>query len=214
MKRCIVNVANRTGWYLQGQNRLKQSIDKHGEGVDFINFVDEGEIGSPRHLDNPYAFKLYAIQECRNRGYDQILYLDASIWLEKSIKPIWDIIDEQGYMVQEDGNLVGHWCNARALKYFGLTREEANKIVMHIAGATGLDFRTEIARKFFDQWFQACKDGIFRGSWSDHRHDMTCAGVIGNRLGLKHCKGGTILAYIGTGYTKPMDSACLYLAGM
>ena len=38
-------------------------------------------------------------------------------------------------------------------------------------------------------------DGMFKGSWIDHRHDMTCGSIIANRLKMKFQSGDEWLSY-------------------
>ena len=55
--------------------------------------------------------------------------------------------------------------------------------------------------------------GCFKGSWANHRHDMTCGSIIANQMGLTKdwSDGGHYFAYIGQGYSQPQESAIFYL---
>lgn len=215
-QRAIVSFANERGNYLLALDRLEESVLRYCDGVSFLGFRGEGSVGAPPHLENPYAFKIHAIEEARNRGYDQILWLDSSVVFIKDSKPLFDWITEKGFFFEEAGHWVGSWCNDRTLEYFGLTREEAMKMPMFSAGFTGLDFESPIAVEFFERWKQSMLDGQFVGSWADHRHDMTCASIIANQMGLSRqfSTGGTFLAYVGDGYDKPKDSVICNLVGL
>lgn len=189
--RAVVNFSNNS--YTRGQKRLKQTLNDSWP-IYFYNEYDQ--IGSPDHFDNPYAFKLYAIEKARESGATSILYLDASVYPVKDITTLFEMIEKDGYLMQEAGHFVGRWSNDRCLEYFGITREEANKMLMYgNAGLLGLDFTSEIAKDFFNKWMEACKDGIFKGSWIDHRHDMTVGSIIANNLNMKYHSGDEILAY-------------------
>lgn len=177
-------------------------------------YQDYSQIGSPTHQQDPYGFKLYAIQKAVEQGATTILYCDSSIWAIKDPTPLFEIIEEEGYLMQEAGHMVGRWANDECLNYFGITREEANKIPMYgNAGLLGLDMRklgyvTKEARSiddfgnltahlFFERWFHSLNAGAFRGTWDNHRHDMTCGSIIANQLGMKYKSGNEILAYAG-----------------
>src|SRR4051812_15502083 len=108
MKRAVVSFANEHGNYLKGLERLSESLKGKLHG-DFAGFVGEESIGAPRHEDNPYAFKVYAIDLLINSGYTQILWLDSSVYAVKNVMPVFDEIASRGYIMQDAGHAVGNW---------------------------------------------------------------------------------------------------------
>ena len=52
---------------------------------------------------------------------------------------------------------------------------------MFAAGYCGFDFKNGKAQEFFAEWKESMLNGCFRGSWTDHRHDMTCASIIAHK---------------------------------
>lgn len=192
--RAVVNFSN--GSYLGKQQRLIQSMAKYGYRT--FAYQDYSQIGSTTHQQDPYGFKLYAIQKAVEQGATTILYCDSSIWAIKDPTPLFEIIENEGYLMQEAGHYVGRWANDECLNYFGITREEANKMPMYgNAGLLGLNMNQEIANSFMDAWFESLRAGAFRGTWDNHRHDMTCGSIIANQLGMKYKSGNEILAYAG-----------------
>lgn len=209
-KTAVVCFANSTGRYLQGQERLRQTVMGYSSNiVDWLAYNNEAAIGSPSHKENPYAFKLYAIMKAREAGYDKILYLDASVYAIRPIDPVIAEIENNGYIMQEAGCLVGVWANDRCLEYFNLDRDEAMGMMMYgNAGFLGLNFEHKTAQQFFESWLQSCKDGIFKGGWRNdnnqesqdprcngHRHDMVCGSIIANQLDMKYVSGNEWLQY-------------------
>jgi hypothetical protein len=209
-RRCIVNLA--TGKYIDGQYRLRHSMIAN----DFIGFQSEGQVDAPPHEANPYAFKIYAIEEAQRHGYNQILWLDASVYAVKNIQPIFDWLDKHDIFMEEAGHWAGTWSPQYVLDYFNITKIEAMKMPMFSAGFVGLDFRKEISREFFARWKNAMLAGMFKGSWSDHRHDMTVGSIIANQMGLvdRYSPGGQFFAYVGPGYSEPKPTACFHLRGI
>ena len=207
-KRAIVTFANERGNYIKGVERLESSLIMDSD-FDFIKFIGEQTIGCPPHLENPYAFKIYAIDKAREMGYTQILWLDSSVAAIKSTKPIWDIIEQDGYIMQDAGHYVGRWCNDYTLNYFGITRDEAMTMPMYgNAGLLGLDFKKTIPYQFFYQWKESMLAGCFKGAWTNnaktesqdercagHRHDMVCGSIIADRMNMKYQNGENILEY-------------------
>jgi len=219
MKKVIVNLVNQNQPYVHAQKRLIGSFWNFHipeEETKIMPLIGEESVGSPYHQNNPYAFKLYAIEHARKMGYEKVLWLDASVIFVKHSKPLFDWIESKGFFFEEAGHLVGTWCNDRTLEYFGISRDEANQMPMFSAGFTGLDFANPIAVEFFDKWKQSMLDGQFLGEWSNHRHDMTCASIIANKMGLlkDYSSGGNYFAYVGSGYGEQKESVICNLLGV
>lgn len=211
--KAVVSFANERGNYLKGLKRLEESLKKYDNNT-FYGLVGEGLVGSPYHLDNPYAFKVYSWKCVMAQGFKKILWLDASVVAVDNLQPIWDKIDQDGYIMQYAGHLVGNWCNERTLKYFGITREEALQMPMYgNAGFLGLDLDNPIAKEFFDLWEKSMLDGQFIGSWQDHRHDMTCGSIIANKLGMKMVDSEQWLHYAPANQ-QPKSNVMLHASGL
>jgi hypothetical protein len=192
----VISFFNDRGNYKAAADRLFKSLGEFVGPADVEIFNGEASIGAPPHEENPYAFKIYCFEEALKRGYKNILYLDSSVYAIKDYTRAFDLIERDGYLMQESGHYVGQWCNDETLQYFGFTREEAMTMQMYgNAGMLGLDFSQEIARNFFHRWQHAMRAGMFKGSWSDHRHDMTCGSIIATGLRMKYQKGDEILQY-------------------
>ena len=195
-KRCIISLANERGNYQKALDRLEASVKQYNPEIDFFGYRSEDEVGAPKHLDNPYAFKVYAFYKAFYDGYTQVLWLDSSVVLRADITPVFDEIENNGYIMQEAGCFVGQWCNDFTLDYFRLTRDEANKMLMYgNAGLLGLNKNNHAAEAFYDAWWAALLAGCFKGDWETHRHDMTVGSIIANRNGMQYKKGDEWLQY-------------------
>jgi hypothetical protein len=212
---CIVSLSCGGDRYLAGHERLAASLHHSGIANSRL-FVGVNSVGAPFHADNPYAFKIYALQAAHDQGYNPLLWTDASLVAVKPAKPVFDWLIDKGIFLEEAGHLVGIWCNQYTLDYFKITRAEAMKMSMFAAGYCGFDFRNPISIEFFARWKEAMLNGCFRGSWDDHRHDMTCGSIIANQMGLvgKYSPAGQFFAYIGPGYAAPKESAVFHLLGL
>jgi len=210
MKRVIVSFANERGNYMLALRRLWESTLQYGK-ADFLPIVGENTISSPKHTDNPYAFKIFAIERALSLGYRQVLWLDSSCYLIEDADPIWRTIDKDGYIMQYAGHVVGTWTNDKTLDYFGITRDEAMTMLMYgNAGFLGLNFESPVAVEFFNRWKAAMLAGMFKGNWKNdkstesndsrckgHRHDMSCGSIIANQLDMvkNYKKGDEWLQY-------------------
>jgi hypothetical protein len=213
-KRAIVNLINNDG-YLPGQERLKEYIWQFTD-IPLFTFTSESEVLAPLHSDNPYAFKIYAIEKLRQAGYDQILWIDASVYPVNDIDPVFQWLTDKGVFFEEAGHYCGTWAPDYVLNYFKITKDEAMKMPMFSAGFCGFDFRNPISTEFFEEWKESMRNGMFKGGWEDHRHDMTCGSIIANKRRLLplFSTGGQFFAYIGEGYGEPKETVCFHLKGM
>jgi hypothetical protein len=191
----VINVS--TTAYAKGQERLEESIKRScGDTVKLVFYRNVMPPGSPTHTENPYAFKPYAFIDAVKRGHTKIFWCDAScVVIRGDLSPMF----RHGYYLQNDGWKVSQWVNQSCLDYFGLTRAECEKITMFVAGCFTLDMSLEICQKFLAEWKKAADSGAFKGSWKDHRHDMTCGSIIAHRLGMKLSEDGFIVSGPYTG---------------
>lgn len=202
----IVNFATKE--YARAQQRLKDSLQGHH----YLMFDKYESIGSPTHQDSPYEFKLHAIRTALEID-PIVLWVDSSMYRAGDLLIIENIIKTEGYFMEEAGHYVTSWCNQNTRNYFALKTSESG-FLMFSAGLLGLNRDSKEAMEWLDQWEASAKAGCFRGDWSNHRHDMTCGSIIAQRMGFKYQRGGSHLAYIGEGYSKPEDGVVFYCRGM
>lgn len=88
-RKAIVSLATERGNYYQGIARLADSLKDRSPGIDFIGFMGEESVGAPKHLGNPYAFKVYALRHVIELGYDQVLWLDSSVVAIRDVSPVF-----------------------------------------------------------------------------------------------------------------------------
>lgn len=187
MKRAVINLSTKK--FTPGQERLRQTVFGRGE-MDLLLYTNESQVGAPPHPQAKYAFKPYALDKARKDGYDQALWLDASMYVLRSIEPIFSYITGHGYFWQDGGNHNNRWTTPEQKAYFGT--DEGRMIS---AGVIGLDFRNKDANEFLDRWLQAAKDGMFNGDHSVTRHDQTCASLLIHTMGLSMADNDTYWSY-------------------
>lgn len=214
VKRVIVNFS--TEGFLPGQKRLIKSINEDFKTDACLFCFTPETLECPDHEESPYAFKIYAIEKARETGYQQILWVDASVYAVKNIQPVWDWLTEKGIFFEEAGHYAGTWAPENVLKYFGITKKQAMKMPMFAAGYCGFDFTNPISIEFFAEWKEAMLNGMFKGNVEESRHDMTAGSIIANKMGLQklYSPGGHFFAYVGEGYSKPLETAVFHLQGL
>lgn len=200
----IVNFS--TDVYRPGQRRLSESLNGHKQ----LMLNNYTVINSPTHEQSPYEFKIHAIESAFELD-PIVLYCDASMYVVGDISKIENIIIQEGFFGTESGHYVDHWCNDHTRKYFNLKEKG---FIMFSAGLIGLNANNKKAMEFFSQWKESALAGCFQGDWSNHRHDMTCASIIAQRLGFKYQRGGSYMAYVGPGYAEPEPGVVVYAQGI
>jgi hypothetical protein len=201
MIRTVVNVA--TGPYVKGQRRLIEALTRFDAGG--INmWADYLPARSPTHADVPYAFKAFALQDAQTLNSDLVLWCDASILPIRSLQPLWERIERDGYWIARNGWSNYQWTADSA--YADLFANEfgsgsvhlgeaqwLNRNIPHVVATSfGLNLRSEIGKAFLDEYFRlASKTKAFCGPWvnltgcghSENPHVGDCgpADVLGHR---------------------------------
>lgn len=196
MKKCIINFAN-GGWYSAGQERLRESLVDVGFDGDVHLFRSEAQIGAPPHQESPYAFKPFALKWAMERGYELVIWADASVWAVKPIQPMFDHLAENGWMFFLN-TCTGNWTSDACLKSFGVDRELSMRIPMLMGICMGWNMGTLRCQNFLRTWLEKATDGVtFPGSWTNkhhevsqdprvygHRHDQSAASLIAWQTGM------------------------------
>lgn len=199
MSRCVVNFA-KGAWYPGGQERLVNSLTKQGYNGDLILSQDESNIGgSPTHQESPYAFKPHIIKKAVDAGHTTVLWCDAAVWAQKPVEPVFEYIEEHGYLFAQSGFMVGNYTSDACLESFGVTRDHAWKMLMLMGCFMGFDFRRETCKRALQWYLEKSLDGVtFPGDWFNdrkqvskdekvlgHRHDQSAISIIAWELAMK-----------------------------
>jgi hypothetical protein len=224
MRKCVLNLATRDGWYPLGQQRLFNSLHDVGFDGDIITLLGEKSVRSPMHNEVSYAFKAYAMKKVYDAGYDMALWLDCSAWAIKPIDVVFDIIAEKGHYFESCGWSLGQFSSDASLAKANLDRESAFYMPMLSSGMTGINFRTDKGKQFVQKWYDMANDGVtFNGDWTNlnneisndnrvkgHRHDQTAASIIAHELGM-HISEQHYFEYFTI---MPRDCTVILLQGM
>ena len=210
MKNCIVNYSEGQ-WYPRGQKRLIESLFKikyDGEVLLFDWFLVERLLTKrcPSHQEAPYAFKYYILDYAKEKGYDNVLWLDSSYWAVKSLHLLFEEINRNGYVLQESrGYYLGNWCSDAALREMKISRGQALSMLMHDGGLIGLNMHNITSLSFLANMLKHSQNkNLFPGSWTNekqqvssdkkvlgHRHDMSIGTIVSNQLKMKAVPKGT-----------------------
>jgi hypothetical protein len=194
IKHCIINAYTNTGWYKRGSDRLHNSLVHHGYSGDVI--ITNGFANHNYDMSCGYNVKAAALEEAINKGYTHILWLDCSVFCIKNPAPLFDVINHEGIYFWKSGYNCAQTCNDRILEYFGVDRNDAEKMGDCSTSQFGLNLNNPVAREFAERFLQACKDGMAIGSRfhdnqsSDprflfHRNEQSIASLLIGLMGLK-----------------------------
>lgn len=157
-KRCIINVAVGQ-WYPRGQHRLRTSLETENRRCDAdLLFWDSWPPGSPAHHEMPFAFKSHAFRIARERGYRQILWLDAACWAVRSLQPMWDKLERDGFLFINNGWSMASCSSDFALTHFRKTRDEAEQLLELTALCMGLNLDHAPAAAWLEDFETDCRN--------------------------------------------------------
>lgn len=177
-KRVVVNVA--TGaHYLNGQNRLRIALGELKEAGLCYAYIPAGW---PQHRDTPYAFKACALQAAADRGHRTLLWADACIYPLRSLEPLWDRIERDGYWFGANGYTNAEWTADSAYPYLfpdqfkmghsTASMREMNRNIPHVvATAFGISLDHDIGREFLAEYYRMANEtSAFYGPWINSNH--------------------------------------------
>jgi hypothetical protein len=139
------------------------------------------------HFEIPYAFKPTAIQECREKGYESVIWMDSSMRLLKDPQQYLDYAAQYGVCSFEN---LGHpWRNYVtdiAVQKTGVKDNELDKVINIMACCLVFDFSNPVAALVFDEWIELAHDGFsfhngydsIRPEYIAHRHDQAVLAAL------------------------------------
>lgn len=174
MKRCIINFGkDGRENYSKGQQRLRESLVN--EKADLL-FRTEYPEGCPPTEEVSHVFKMYMFKEAFDKGYDQVLWLDASAIVIKDLEYIWECIESDDYFFVENPETPqAMWASKNQLNSMGCSIKKAEHFTMCRSGIVGLSRKYRYDINNFIQLDPICYNGddsstskIFR----EPRHDQ------------------------------------------
>lgn len=222
VKHCVIN-AGFGGWYPEGSKRLERSLIYHGFTGDIL--IWNGWPNDNYDKSCIYNIKAAAFEEAIKLGYTHIFWMDCSTWIIKDMAPLFDIINEKGWYITSSGYNCAQTCNDKSLKYFGLTRNEAEAMPDTSTCCFGINYQNPKGEQFINQFIQSAKDGIFGGSrlhdgqssdprFMFHRQDQSVASLLAGKLEMNLVPINVEICYYAD-MAKPLpESAIVTLRGM
>lgn len=110
----------------------------------------------------PFSWKVAMLEEMQSLGYENVLWLDASMHPIQNIDYIFQLIESFGYLVCYAGFTLDHGRNLfrhlpRALNSLGVT-DQLLTCIPHLASPIiGLDLSKQTNRQFLKEWMRETK---------------------------------------------------------
>jgi hypothetical protein len=144
-----------------------------------------------QHKENPYAFKVFAIQEVFEKGYTQIIWMDSTCRMLQYPEPLLELAKEKGIVAFDNlGHPVAPWVSDNALQFLGETEESLEGVKQIMACCIIFDFTNPITSRVFDRWMDAAINGAFREdetsrpNFKGFRHDQAVLSVLLHQHGI------------------------------
>lgn len=217
--------------YILAARRQKESLEAIGFPMEnYFQFRNYEEIKSPSHQDIPYAFKPYAIQEIRNKGFETIIWMDSPVYAIKNLYELIYYINLNGFIFFDNlGYTISDYTSDICLNNFNTSREEGFNKPMIMACLMGFNFKNQLSVKLFNEYYQAINTyGNYEGDWTNesnqvsldnrvkgHRHDQSVMSLILAKYNIKPIHPhSTYFAYFGNpGHLPHAESVCLLSQG-
>lgn len=181
-------------WYSTGAERFKGSLIQFGAPADCKIWVNDWP---PAKIAREpiYNIKAVAFEWALNQGYETIIWADASVWAITPVNRFLDDLARKGYWLGQSGHRASQTCSDACLQYFGIDRDQADKIHDCATGLFGVNVNHAAPRRFIERFIKAGHDGAFAGSRKHggqskdprflfHRQDQSAATIIASQEGL------------------------------
>lgn len=160
-KRCVVLYTSYNGNYpaaLKSSVESIQGSDFKGHIIYHIGGWPNCEEGDLDLVCTPYAFKIAALREAKRLGYQNVLWLDASITSLAPLNSLFEKIEQDGYLTVGNTHCVGPYFNKSSAASLSVNYDECFQIPSVSAGILGLNFHNEHANELLTRWYLAAKD--------------------------------------------------------
>jgi hypothetical protein len=161
--------------------------------INAINKFDKCEVLDLKSLITPLPFNEYLLPKGHGykcfclqhlKGNDNILWLDAGVMLLKSIKPIFDIIENEDIFTVGDSHLNKNFTKPSCVEIMNATESELNDVQLS-SGIIGYKMNGKF-QHLFDEAYEYSKiKGCVVGDENNHRHDQSVYSILVSRYGIK-----------------------------
>ena len=128
-------------------------------------------LGCPPHHERMYAFKIWAMQRAIDAGFRYILWMDTSFQPIRSIQPLWEVIEREGWYAGPQGNaMLGEYCSDDFVRDTSSTgnkedsRNELRSVPLVYSGLFGVDVKSDFGMALWLSWRETQNLGLWNGA--------------------------------------------------
>lgn len=195
-KRCILLYASFNSIYEQKLRRVLDELKSCGYSGDIlvrIGGFPNVSNGGLKICHVPYSFKLAFLQEAKNRGYKEVLWIDTCMHPMCNLENIFSKIQKDGYFFTYAGklreNMPGHLLEAA--HFLGIDFEDYDTIYHFCSGILGLNMDHPKTIQLLDAWYSETVKVYPNVTWFSEELSLS---VVAWRLALKpKCWVGKIM---------------------
>ena len=205
----LIRSCNVADWRRNGGDYYMRTLDGYVDeylGVKIINgcYPVTKKYGQCyNQFEAPYQFKVYAILEAMERGFEVVVWCDSSIRMVKDIQPLLEIAKERGVCAFHNlGHDFRKYISDIALERLQISDNELDAVKQIMCCMVIFDFTNPKGLDVFEKWLAASRDGVsFQNGYGSsrpefvaHRHDQVVLS------GLLYKAGIELLPYGGLCY--------------
>ncbi len=219
---CCVAIGS---WYARGVARMIERFNRYSPGYEIQAWINTYPPGAPGPVIvdgvdyGPYCAKPFALEYARAQGATQAILLDAAFFPIRSIMPLVEHIQRNGYYLCRNGFKVGEWSSDAALDAMRINRDMAFDVEEVSSYCVGLCFSNPAACRMLAHWIMCASDPrVFPGHHTagdsgrnpgfvshdprvkGHRHDQTALSLIADRLKMDNLSERPFLTAYQLGY--------------
>lgn len=214
-KKVLVNFANLGREdYRKSQLRLIKSFVENNWDGDYMirstdSYVDEYmgvkiKLGSLpvtqaygtsyNHFENPYGFKVYALQEAIEAGYTKLIWADSTIVNTRNLDPLFELAARDGFVSFHNlGHDLVYWMSDIAQQRLEITDAQLETMQQAMACVMIFDIENPIGERIFKDFVIKCRDGVSfqmesgskRPGYKGHRGDQPIISALAAMAGIK-----------------------------
>jgi hypothetical protein len=160
--------------------------------INYVNSIEKCEVLDLKSLINPlpfddyllpkgHAYKCFCLQH--QKGDDNILWLDAGVIALKSVKPIFEIIQNEDIFTVGDSHLNKNFTKPLCSEIMKATESELNDVQLS-SGIIGYKLNGKFQHLFDDAYEYSKIEGCVIGDEYNHRHDQSVYSILVSRYGV------------------------------
>lgn len=126
-----------------------------------------------------HFLKMYSLNNSINCSKN-VLWLDAGVCALKSLKPVFDIIENDDIFLVGDSHLNSNFTHKNCVEIMGATKKEMSEFMI-CSGMFGFKSDGKFKQLITEGWYYTQVPGCIDGFENNHRHDQSILSILASR---------------------------------